>query len=569
MPTPEQEKSILGEQQSRRLSFEDRLRDLMEVEVYENGHASGFPAIDNPKLRRLGEMALLSRNQTIERLGKLLVKGDEWYLEGEVPEDEWSALAGVLIEKQEALAGEQEVALNISGISEQQRQLFETSRRWPPEKEREHWVDVEWDQEIYTRFVPTMEPMFYQELPFEERRDWDARWQLARAAHWKKVHYASPKELAEDLDWIQLTNTVEQTERLYNIEGVKQSLEWYADEIVNGTTKIADEGSGEEEEFCLVECESEAEFNEFREKLRDYLTRSVFGISEEAESQMSEEERQELRIKVKGADAIAWNWIWCSNLIESVDSRYSLQGPRRLRRRHAWLPALCSEALRTVYHPQERFEDECANGFEWGAFGKWGMIQLERIKKRFNVEREDIIFRAAESPRNFWQAIETKEGEVIVSVPECYPTTSMKSFWETYSDDSQGKVSLLERLLRKEKIDWDRVQSDLLEKDHFFLISKKAAGLLEYFNPGKPAELSRLRDWTDPLIDILNRLGLFNNEKLKSWAIYASKSGVVSVNKKRPPGINNFVWTFDLSSLFKNLRRRDTRYFLQGEKFGV
>jgi len=198
MPTPEKERPVSGEQQPRRLSFEERLRNLMEVEVYENGHASGFPAIDNPKLRRLGEMALLSRNQTIERLGKLLVKGDEWYLEGEVSEDEWSVLAGVLIEKQEALAGEQEVALNISGISEQQRQLFETSRRWPPEKEREHWVDVEWDQDFYTRFVPTMEPMFYQELPFEERRDWDARWQLARAAHWKKVHYASPKRFRLD-----------------------------------------------------------------------------------------------------------------------------------------------------------------------------------------------------------------------------------------------------------------------------------------------------------------------------------------------------------------------------------
>ncbi|MGI6776161.1 MAG: hypothetical protein ACOX5S_02650 [Patescibacteria group bacterium] len=597
MPTPEQERPLSAEQ-ARQPSFEERLRGLIEPKKDEEEKVLQEAAIRNEKLQRLGRLALESRNQTPEGLGKLLGKGDDWCLDEQVPEDEWSVLAGELGEERERLLREQELSeeggevnqkampteIKLSGLDKfmgrmkdlQEETIKSTQKnqestenlikmaigynertreaysQLPPEEEKERWVDVELQQDFYTRFTPNMEPRFYIEASSEERRDWDARWQLARAAYWKKVHYASPKELTEDLDWIQLTNTVEQAERLYNIEGVKQSLEWYADEIINGTTKIVDKGSGEEEEFCLVECESGAELNEFRKKLQDYLARSVFGVSREMESQMSEEERQKLRIKVKSADAIAWNWIWCSNLIESVDSRYSLQGPRDLRERHAWVPALCSEALRTVYHPQERFEDECANGFEWGAFGKWGVLQIERIKKETGKEAEDFIFKGANSPSQFWRyEVEGKKGKILIYVPECYPVTTMKSFWETYSDDSQGKVSLLERLLRKEKIDWSRTQSNLTSEDHFFLISKEAVELLEYFSPGRPLREEKIGEWVVPLLDIFRTLRLERNleeyyeergssketairhfHNLKVWAVYAGYGGVRNPEKR-------------------------------------
>jgi hypothetical protein len=110
MPTPEQERPLSAEQ-VRKPSFEERLRGLIEPKVDEEGKVLQEAAIRNEKLQRLGRLALESRNQTPEGLGKLLGKGDDWCLDEQVPEDEWSVLAGVLVERQELLTKEQKKSL--------------------------------------------------------------------------------------------------------------------------------------------------------------------------------------------------------------------------------------------------------------------------------------------------------------------------------------------------------------------------------------------------------------------------------------------------------------------------
>jgi len=179
-------------------------------------------------------------------------------------------------------------------------------------------------------------------------------------------------------------------------------------------------------------------------------------------------------------------------------------------------------------------------------------LQIERIKKETGKEAEDFIFKGANSPSQFWRyEVEGKKGKILIYVPECYPVTTMKSFWETYSDDSQGKVSLLERLLRKEKIDWSRTQSNLTSEDHFFLISKKAAELLEYFSSGRPLREEKIGEWAVPLLDIFRALRLERNleeyyeergssketairhfHNLKVWAVYAGYGGVRNPEKR-------------------------------------
>jgi len=383
-------------------------------------------------------------------------------------------------------------------------------------------------------------------------------------------------------------------ERLYNLPGVKKALEWYADEIVNGTTEIEMErkrgGKYELEEIPLVGCESGKEFERFRERLREKLggkekwdegklreLREREGKREDKETEEELEERELSDLEKKSADAIAWNWMWCSNLVESVDSRYSElregESKKRLGKRHGKLaPAVCSDDLRRVFHPQEKYEDKCDGDLEWGAFGKWGMVQLKRIKKRLGIKgKENIIFEAAKSPRDFWQTGKIKEGKVVVLVPECYPTTSMKSFWETYNDGDEN-VSLLTRLLAKgedeKPINWRKLSAaDPWKTNYLTVRLKKAVELFGYFNPGKLLEERKEREWALPLLDAFRRLGLDNPEKkilsaeefhnLKMWAVWASYGGVRNPRRKR--------FTLPLSQMDKAVMR--TRLKLPAVKY--
>ncbi len=133
MPTPEQERPLSAEQ-ARQPSFEERVRGLIEPKKDKEGKVLQEAVIGNEKLQRLGRLALESRNQTLEGLGKLLGKGDDWCLDEQVPEDEWSVLAGEFGEERERLLREKE-GERREKLAEEEKpsELLKTAARYTKE----------------------------------------------------------------------------------------------------------------------------------------------------------------------------------------------------------------------------------------------------------------------------------------------------------------------------------------------------------------------------------------------------------------------------------------------------
>lgn len=620
MPTPEQKPVTSSAEQtsekSPQVSFEEEIRRLIEPQrkINDKGkEVTEAPVIGNKYVLELARQALSFAGKSPEGITALISEGNKLCLSREIGEEdggwaEWGELVTRLVNHRNfLLRREKEGKVNqktmspeirLSGLDElmeRMRDLQEKTIRsakenqesaanlismfiayserareaysqLPPGEEKERWVDVELQQDFYARFTPNVEPKFYTMLSSEERREWDARWQLARAAFWKRINSADVEKLAQNPDLIELTT--EQMERLYKIEGVKEGLEWYTEailkriEIYEEWDEETGEPIGQTTKKSLVECRSGRDFEIFRKNLQYFLKREVFGVTKEEEESLAkrvkegdekaEEQIRDLRVRVKSTDAIAWNWMWVSNLIESVDSRYSRGlGEDALRERHGTMPpAICSDDLRAVFHPQEKFEDKASKGQEWGAFGKWGVLQIERIKKETGKEAEDFIFEGASSPSQFWHYEVKKKGKILIYVPECYPVTTMKSFWETCvdKDKKRGKASLLQRIEGKQEINWESVDTDPWKTNYLTVVLNKANKLVEYFNPGVPLEEGKIREWTRPLLDIFVRLKLepelreenerLLNEKqfhnLKVWAVYAGRGGLRKPASRTP-----------------------------------
>lgn len=88
------------------LPFEERIKSL--IEPSDEGKTAD---ITNSSLIRLANLALQTRNQTPDHLADLLKRGDDWFADGRVPEEEWPRLAGEIqaeIEKLRIKAAEAE-----------------------------------------------------------------------------------------------------------------------------------------------------------------------------------------------------------------------------------------------------------------------------------------------------------------------------------------------------------------------------------------------------------------------------------------------------------------------------
>jgi len=267
--------------------------------------------------------------------------------------------------------------------------------------------------------------------------------------------------------------------------------------------------------------------------------------------------------------------------LESADSCYSFSGER-----HGTLPGvMISDDTRAVLHPEEKWEAKFMAGLEWGAFGKWAKVQMERARQEtdFDSRSDDIELVAATNSSEFWKAertqrpiidraarTTTQRGKIEISVPECYPVATMKSFWE---ETKAGDKSLLDYLLEGEEIPWREAGSGLWV-NYLPIKFLNAIKLLEYFKPGKEMETRKFayaKLWADPLIDILKRLSLERayddlNEQLdlelsfhnlKVWAVYAAFGGVADVSKKRPALNARDTWVIERALKDKNVRYLD------------
>jgi len=462
--------------------------------------------------------------------------------------------------------------------------LTDSFKRVPPKEERKRWVDVEYRQEFWTKFTPSMEPRFYTELEEGERRLFDTRWQLARAAYFKKATVASPEKMIENQDLIMLG--MEQMEKLYKIPGVRQALEWYAKKIVLDKS--------------FWDCKNEIKFEQIREEMRKFIKKNVSSIK------VIKDEEEKGRL-AKDADAVAWNLMWVSNLVESADSRYSksVSGGR-----HDGLPGvLASDDLRAVFHSQEKYENKCTKRQEWGVFGKWGVVQLSNIqkeiegeisKKEINKKIEEVknkikfdnkkdkieqkwLFRGASSFQDFWRhdstEIEIKEdkpGYRVINVnhkvfaPECYPTTSMRSFWEeiNFEDDKGEKIPLIDFLLEEKKINWRELKSAFWV-DYIPIKLNKAVQLLKYFKGETRLIETKENEWVKPLIDIFVRLKLDKNKNfhnLKVWSVYSGLGGVLQPESKIPSIPLRFM---DRSVMGERLKRPEVRFLEKGERLNL
>lgn len=454
--------------------------------------------------------------------------------------------------------------------------LREIFGRSSPDVEKARWVAVERKKQFYTRFTPNLEPNFYTRLGNAERDEWDARWKLARAAFYKDIYSAFPEKLAENQDLIELTT--EEMEILYELPGVKAALEWYVSAIVRGDKHVPDPEDPEEtwkteegKEMTILDCRRGEDFARFRDVLREdkairvgivkgLIRREKFEIDSEKYRRMSSVQQEQLRrqidryydhlddpereawfmrvtdVDIDSTDAVAWNFIWCCNLVESFDSRYAKIAGNRGEGRHATLaPAVCSDDLRAVFHPQEKYEDKCRKGQDWGAFGRWGQEQMRRIKAEFEFDgrTDQINFERALFPRDFWRARKTRgrrgENIITISTPECYPPMTMRSLLE--------ETDLVDKLLSGDHINWKEVDADPWKTSYLTIKMRKAVKLAEYFAGGVPFEPKSERKWVHDIRDCFVRLGLRNLDdkfelgenafhNLKVWAFFASVGGV-------------------------------------------
>ena len=457
---------------------------------------------------------------------------------------------------------------DVTGSYSQQTEVLRKAfGRLPSQEENHRWIDVELSQEFYTRFAPNQEPYFYSESSSREREKWDARWRLARAAFYKKIYGAMPDKLAENQDLIELTT--EQMKLLYEIEGVKEAMNWYVGLIVN-KNPVSLYG----EQKTIYDCENGRDFLRVRAQLRKYLVKTVF----RGEPRNTPKEKQAFLMKLKSADAVAWNFVFCSNLVESMDSRYSdIKHPGRCSGgRHAKLPpALCSDDLRAVFHPQEKFENKCAQLLEWGAFGKWGITQMSRIVNESGLPLKEISFRFMPATREdqYWQGNITgqkdEEGKKIIDVlvPECYPGTVLTSFLEKCKDrgEEESGTPILERILMRKDINWGEIGGDPWKTSYQTVQMRKAVTVFELFMGRMKTE----EGWTIPVLDAFRRLGLAkdkNYHNIKVWGYYATEGGV-----KRPDyrNITPPMGPIDVWSRQRNLSQPRIGYLDRGENLMI
>lgn len=340
-----------------------------------------------------------------------------------------------------------------------------------PETERWNYVHKERAVELYTKVTPNYEPGFYRLATEEEKSIYDARWQLARAAYYKKVNAASPEDLIKNVDAQLITS--EQLQKLYEIPGVRQALEWYVGALT--LREYQREGQGRSQQIRLVlreggkpqnvwSCANDRDFELFR---RAMMTDSEYGLGRPLEvvRHVQNGPRQPFRqvretvqltdLQKHEADAVAWNIVWLSNLIESLDSRYSLIKSRR----HGGLPGvMVSDDTRVVFHPQEKWESKTFADEAWKMNdSEWGVRNFRRMidaatRGGFDRDRDKLTpqpvrlrdeFRAPKSSWDrirgnaslFWRYRLDPPGadgkqELHFNMPVVMPTTTMKSFLE-------------------------------------------------------------------------------------------------------------------------------------------
>ena len=418
------------------------------------------------------------------------------------------------------------------------------------------YIRMMYDRTLYGRWQPEHAPLWFQELSVEDQRLEETKLQLARAAFAKLMNGGQADKIIETEQDAMLF--VEQMKSLYELPGVKPAMEWYVQKMINGEEIIIGEEQVRNRDGTL-------RTNPDGTPQMKPVTKSWWDIGDNTEfEQMRQVMRRERLADIGRSDdvddlekmerdAIALNFLYVCHVAESLDSRYStFKGSGE---RHPSLPGiLLSDDLRALMHPQEKAESKWQSGQPWdGNLGPWCQQQFSHIKDDLNP-KEKFQIAIASGPGEFW-TIDRSGGATRIRVPECYPTTSVKSFLEeTVIEQPDGSDKmLLQYLTNGEEIPWREIgASEPWSISYGTVKLPKALKLLDTFQDAKLAVDLRdlregLRKWAnaDPKVnEVFTRLGFrkrngspiskeqFHN--LKVWAIYAGLGGMREVGRKTP-----------------------------------
>jgi hypothetical protein len=404
-----------------------------------------------------------------------------------------------------------------------------------PKQSREIWAQAEYRQNFPLRFNPGQEPKFFKQLGYEGRALMEARWRLATATYAaKKLSGNAEKYVLENPELPLITN--EEMKRLYEMPGVRQGLEWYADFVCNNKT-IEVTRRGRRVPITIWECRNDSEFQQIRKAMRD---EALVALSGDGDVKTNFGGGVEEELDKYEADAVAWNLIKVTNLLESMDSRYSRSGAR-----HGDISGdLLSDDVRALLHPQEKWEAKISKNppESWGILSGWGETQVGRVKHEAKVGGKDrVVFSVARKLSDYWTYTEelgTGGGRTItIMAPECFPTTIAGSFWEHCGQDGEN---LLDKLLSKEKIDWDEVSGGW--NPYLFVTLLQSVKVFKYWNPGvgiaynKPGHATA---FAGDLSGAINRSGMNRRlsdkelHNLKVWAVYGG-TGVNKIMSRLP-----------------------------------
>lgn len=308
-----------------------------------------------------------------------------------------------------------------------------------------------------------------------------------------------------------------------------------------------------------------------------------------------------LDLKIKEADAVAWNTIYVSNVVEWADSRYTINKKGGGRSINPLV--LVTDDYRSVHHPQEKWEDKSLSGhLAYSPLVEWCTTQLEKIKKATNIHNKAYYeVEPAVDESSYWKTRlkdgfivdrETKEKKyvkkIVVSIPEVTLPTTVNSFLhETgviYWDKTKEDWDIDLEKFRTFKPDYSGTEAEhpfglwVATKFH------KAIQFNEYYLGKQPLDFSvsvsrlgpTVRDWVLPLLELHKRLrptetidtlkerGLthLDYDFLKKMAVYASTGGMFNPNDRLPT--TRMRMFTRRSDVLENLRLRNYEIKNQG-----
>lgn len=378
-------------------------------------------------------------------------------------------------------------------------------------------------------------PTYYERMTIEEQKEIDARRELINAAHYKRYSGGNLDQLSKN-ESIKGLST-EETERLYNIPGVKEALTQYLKLFDNNERLFTHTVKGKTVEYSLREATTDAEVAEYRKIIQDRIIKAVIdgyssrksadGVSRLPEPGSSEFDAA-VRVYARDAEQVAFNLHYVANTFESIDSVWS-DGKRLIK---PSAPSECVQAsIRGAMKPMDGLATQTLVDYKGSeSISKWANRCVMEEKQKLGVDKlteyDEIVILGESSSKEadrYWTIEQLSGGKTRLYAPEARPIKLVGSMWE---ETKIGDKSLMEYLRDGEEIPWN--SSDVTQKIWGDYTDKldKANKLLAFFRGEKKVNFSSTAGaefaWAYEASSALTDMKLAGNDKYKRWMLYHS-----------------------------------------------